>query len=374
MAAFTPSLSAATVFDTVDRVNQGEALTWAGEVEDQLVALTSGLVTAAVFTAGALTIPSTFAPGIVYDIDTLAVDSTITLPSAAAAAGKVLWFKRTVDSSYKVTVQRAGTDTIDGATMTGFAVLSQGDMAGLVAKAGKWVSVGVRIAPIVELVTTTEASRQLYPGTVALDFEIVGGGGGGGGINGIATSGSIGAGGGGQAGSESRGRLDTRALTAVGLTIGAAGAGGLAGANNGSTGGASELTWASGANKVTSGGGVGGRGADAATTATVNLGGSGGAPSTTGSMTAVSGLVQRAGEQGGPGIMPGVAAQTVTGNGGSTSMGSGAPATTTSGQGAAATGYGGGGEGAKSTANDTTNYAGGAGTQGAIRLIHHILR
>jgi len=121
MAAFTPSLSAATVFDTADRVNQGEALTWAGEVEDQLVALTSGLVTAAVFTAGALTIPSTFAPGIVYDIDTLAVDSTITLPSAAAAAGKVLWFKRTVDSSYKVTVQRAGTDTIDGATMTGFA-------------------------------------------------------------------------------------------------------------------------------------------------------------------------------------------------------------------------------------------------------------
>ena len=43
-------------------------------------------------------------------------------------------------------------------------------------------------------------------------------------------------------------------------------------------------------------------------------------------------------------------------------------------QGAAATGYGGGGEGAKSTANDTTNYAGGAGSPGAIRLIHHILR
>ena len=54
--------------------------------------------------------------------------------------------------------------------------------------------------------------------------------------------------------------------------------------------------------------------------------------------------------------------------------GAGAPATTTSGQGAAATGYGGGGEGAKSTANDTTNYAGGAGSPGAIRLIHHILR
>lgn len=370
MAAFTPSLPAATVFDTAAPVNQGEALTYMSEVEAQLVALTSGLVTSV---TGSLTVPATFPPGIVYDIDALTADATITLPSAAAAAGKVLWLKRTVDSSYKATVQKAGSDTIDG-WATGFALLSQGDQAGLVAKAGKWVSVGVRIAPIPELVTTTEASRQLYPGTVALDFEIVGGGGGGGGIDGTGTSGATGAGGGGEAGCESRGRLDTRALTAVGLTIGAAGAGGLAGANNGSTGGTSELTWSGGANKVSSAGGVGGRGGTATTTATINLGGGGATPSTTGSMAAVSGLVQRSGEQGGPGIMPGVAAQTVTGNGGSTSMGSGAPATTTAGAGAAATGYGGGGEGAKATTNDTTNYAGGAGTQGAIRLIHHILR
>lgn len=382
MAQFTPTNSAATVYAPTSGgnprgANMGAAQTLTDEMEKELQRLSGAVINAITFTLNAFTIPDAYKPWSVFDVSTLAADSTITLPAAANNIGNVLVLKRTVASgTYKATVLCAGSDTIDG-WATGFPLLAQGDMVALFPKSGQWNAIAVRLSPYIEVVSATVSARTLFLGTTAIDFEVVGAGGQGGGIDGSGTASTSGAGGGGGSGAESRGRLDTRSLAAIGLVVGAAASGGslaAAGNNNGTDGGDSEITWSSGANKVTSGGGKGGKGGAAATTATINLGGNGGTAATTGSTALVSGLVQRNGEQGGPGIMPGVAAQTVTGKGGSTSVGAGAPSTSTTGAGAAAQGYGGGGEGAKAGTASATDYQGGAGTSGCIRLIHHFLR
>lgn len=382
MSQFTPTKTAAVVFAPTAAGNprgadMAEAQTLAMEQEAELQRLSGAVVNAITFAANAFTIPDGYKPGSVYDVSALAADSTITLPAAGNNVGNVLVLKRTVAAgTYKAIVQRAGADTIDG-WATGFPLLAQGDMVALFPKGGQWVAIAVRLAPYIELVTTTEAARTLLLGTVAIDFEMVGAGAQGGCVAGSSTSGATAAAGGGAYGAGQRGRLDTRSLTTIGLTVGVAASGvtlSAAGNNDGADGGDTELTWLSGSSKVTAPGGKGGKKASAATTASISLGGVGGVAATTGSMTLVSGLVSTNGEQGGPGIMPGVAAQTVTGRGGSGMMGTGAPSTSTTGNGAAGQGLGAGGEGAKAVTANNTSYQGGPGTSGGIRLTHHFLR
>ena len=191
-------------------------------------------------------------------------------------------------------------------------------------------------------------------GTNSVVVELVGAGGGGGGcaITGgaqVAMGAAAGAGGYGW-------KRVTASFSGVTVTVGAKGAGGTAGANNGTAGGSSSF----GALLSATGGalGIGGtaQGAPAAV-----FGGVGGIGS--------SGSLNATGGDGVASIAPSVTS-VVGGAGGSSFFGAGGrgASTTSGGVGGAASTPGSGGSGASNTASQGTGLAGGNGADGSVRV------
>lgn len=187
--------------------------------------------------------------------------------------------------------------------------------------------------------------------------EGVGGGGGGGGAAGAATQCGTGGGGGG-------GGYFRKTFTAANIgasatvTIGAAGAGGSVGNNNGVAGGNTTFVCAGTGSTLTGNGGALGQGcpATAANGIPVNSGAGG---------TATNGDINIAGGLGNyPSIQAFATGVAFSGAGGSSQFGLGGALTTNSNFGNNASGYGGGGSGGCVTTN--TNVSGGSGTAGVV--------
>lgn len=183
-------------------------------------------------------------------------------------------------------------------------------------------------------------------------IEAIGGGGGGGGAASTTISQVAPAQGGG-AGSYAKARYSPLASQTV--TIGAGGAGGVAGANNGTTGG--QTTFGA---IITCPGGIGGQGASAQTPPFF-FGANGGSSAAT---TTALGLILSAGAPGGMGI--GLTnADFIGGVGASSTFGGGAGPVSGTSPGIAATTKGAGGSGALS-ANNSVATAGGNGAGGLV--------
>lgn len=380
--------TAAEVFPTGTSPSLADAQTWLAEADAALTWLGGRILrlsTAVHTTSIALSADESDALGIdgatLVIVDTLTGNTTITLPFAdamvaAGGASAPVTFLRRDGSTNTLSVACQSGDTIDGVTAwTAFPLAKSGDRATIrAAEDDTWALVSAAIQPTRELVTVTEASRSVPAGARDVSVAHVGGSGGSGGADGTGTAQFNGGSGGGGGGAESRFILDVRTLSTLALTIGAAGAAGADTAGNGGDGGTTEVTWSGAANKVTSGGGEGGRGANAAN-GLITRGGAGGTPSTTGSMTLVRGLVQRAGQPGSHGIsMRDAGAQALGGAGGSSSYGgAGAEQVSAGSVGNAATGYGAGPGGSVATVATGANVAGRIGRQGVIELTWHWL-
>lgn len=189
-------------------------------------------------------------------------------------------------------------------------------------------------------------------GCRAFVLEGVGGGGGGGGIDGQGA-GTGGCGGGGGSGAHGfTGLISTSGITSATVTIGAAGTGGSAGSNSGAAGGST--IWADGTNTFTWGGGEAGTGLTAGATTLIREGARGG----------VGTNVYAGGERGSPLVR--IAFDTASAGGGG-AMGQGGYQAS-SGNGGNATGKGAGGGGGVNNDETATNYAGGDGTIGYMRV------
>ncbi len=200
-------------------------------------------------------------------------------------------------------------------------------------------------------VLTLGTSYTPPSGCNGIDVELIGAGAGGGGAS--STSSEASAGGGGAAGSYARKYFANPGSSALTYAIGAAGAAGVAAAGTGGTGG--DTTFAVGVTTVTAKGGLGGVGQAHGTTLAAVLGGAG--------VVATSGDVNGCGAPGEHGTrLSGTVA--VSGNGGSTRVGSGGTSRITEGVGNDGVGYGAGGGGAVSLG--ASDRAGGAGTAGLI--------
>jgi len=204
-------------------------------------------------------------------------------------------------------------------------------------------------------VKTSGTSITTGASTNTIRIRVQAGGGGGGG----AASNTASPAGGGGAGGYAEKTFAVSPSTAYTYAIGAAGAGGTAGNNNGSVGGNS--TFAVGATTVTASGGKGGIGsAGLASGGILVLGGAAAAVSTNGDLNA-------SGAPGGygTGMASGAAGSAASGAGGSCVFGAGGNSRNTQGTGAAGVGFGAGGSGGCSIANGG-NVAGGAGLAGVI--------
>jgi hypothetical protein len=206
------------------------------------------------------------------------------------------------------------------------------------------------------LSTTVKTSGTTFttgPNTTLIALRLqAGGGGGGGAATGVGTSAGAG---GGAAGGYAEKRFPVTPNTTYTYAIGAAGAGGAAGWNDGSAGG--NTTFAAGGVTVTANGGLGGKGASGSLSIISFLGGASPAISTNGD-------VNGGGEAGGIGLVLS-AALAVSGKGGSCLFGSGGNSINVEGDGTAGTGNGAGGSGGMQD-NAGTARAGGAGTAGIV--------
>ncbi len=219
---------------------------------------------------------------------------------------------------------------------------------------------------IMTLVTSTQAFTP-NASTKYIEYRAVGGGGGGGGV----TAGGAGTAAAAESGA-SAGYTEgictvatwIGAGTAATITIGAAGAGGAAGSNNGSAGGNTTIVANSGAGATlaTANGGGGGN-TNASSGAATAAGGNGAGG------TASGGTLNITGSNSGSGFTFAAGAASWSSEGGSTNMGRGGPINT-GGPGSAGTGYGSGGGGGVCQAS--TNRAGGAGTVGAVLVIEYL--
>lgn len=234
------------------------------------------------------------------------------------------------------------------------------------AGSGAWRCVGYQPgqqAPaghtLIGITTHTSGGGSYTPATSAkaLYVELVGGGGGAGGVDGQGAGTAAASGGGGGAGYCAL-WIDAPFEASYSYTCGAAGAGGVAGANNGSAGGAS--IFAGGAIAMSAGGG----GAGSGVTAADSVGGTPGAGGTSsgGDINLTGGV--------------GPYGRVYAGNYASLSLG-GAAAGPIGGQqriyiyantGNAGNSYGGGGGPVIVDASVTNNYAGGAGAVGVVRI------
>lgn len=194
-------------------------------------------------------------------------------------------------------------------------------------------------------------------GTVSIVAEALGAGGGGGGINAVTASTGTGGGGGGS-GALATGRI-TSNFSGTTVTVGAAGAGGVAGSNNGTNGGTTSF-----GSVLNAGGGVGGTAGVASGTVHIKDGGIGGATNGSASIAGFSG------QNGEPGML--IVSLAIGGSGGSSIYGGGGVETLISGAstpGNNASGFGAGGSGACGTIASAVARAGGNGTAG-ICLIY----
>ncbi len=286
----------------------------------------------------------------------------LTLPAANAAGGlpQRLTFARTDSSAGVVTIQRAGSDTIEGATSIALlpaerlTLMSDGGTGWRVMAAGTGALINIQVFSASGTYTPT-------PGMQSCIVHAVGGGGGGGGMS-NGTSQSSPAGGGASGGYAVVEFTAAEIGASRAVTIGAAGAGGAAGANNGGSGGTTSL----GA-LLTVPGGLGGSGSGGSAGTVLRAGGSGGAaPSNSGGVV----LYASPGQPGGPGIGtadgllggPG-APSPLTGGGGGAWTGINAPGNAASGPGAAGSGACGG--------VSAGSLAGGAGAAGRIIILEY---
>lgn len=207
---------------------------------------------------------------------------------------------------------------------------------------------------IARQILTSGTSFTVSSETRKIKYHVVGGGGGGAGAADAAAAETV-VGSGGSSGAEAWGLFDVTPGASYSYTIGAAGAGGAAGDNDGTAGGNTTLTV--GGTTVTAPGGPGAANIASGTSITIA-----GAP--TGAATATNGDINRGGEAGGPSTrLSGTVGY--SGYGGSSTVGSGGAALSGQGNGENATGYGAGGSGGLSE-NGGTSASGGNGTQGVI--------
>lgn len=209
-------------------------------------------------------------------------------------------------------------------------------------------------------------SSGTYTPTASMKYcivECIGGGGGGAGVTSSSTSFYVGGGGGG--GGYARIVLTAASIGASkAVTIGAAGTGGLAGTNNGGTGGATSL-----GTLCVAGGGLGGISSTALGVSAAVLGGNGG--------SGTVGDFFTTGTIGGYGIASSSDSSTISGCGGSTFFGGAGNCVIvvqSSGSiaGNNATSYGGGGSGAVANSINTSPKAGGNGFAGIVIITEYI--
>jgi hypothetical protein len=198
----------------------------------------------------------------------------------------------------------------------------------------------------------TSGTAQTYTrpaGITSILVEVVGGGGGGGGV--AATGSGTAFAGGGGAGGYAR-LWVASASASYTYTVGSGGAGGTAGANNGTTGGTTTFS----ASSLQATGGTGGQGVSASTGAQITNGGTGG--------IGTNGNINSSGGCGIFGVGFAASAAGYSGSGGDTIYGGGAQGTQSAAAGANAGNYGSGGAGAGT--GTVTNRAGGNGSAGLI--------
>lgn len=264
---------------------------------------------------------------------TVAAAATITLPAANAAGGRPmrLLFARLDATANTVTIQRAGSDAIEGQnTIT----LPVGARMQLVSDGVSSWRIGGVAGPQARMQAFTAGGTFTVPaGVYRVRVTCTGGGGGG------AGSGTGNAGGGGGAGGTAIGWYDVTPNQAITVTIGAAGTAGISGGGTGGNGGTSSF----GA-LLSAGGGSGG---------TVGASAGGGGAGTGGTLNIDGG----AGHDG-----TGNVSSTVGGSGGASFWGGGGRAGAGgSGGGQAGTAFGSGGGGSYGSAG-----AGGAGRAGVV--------
>lgn len=230
---------------------------------------------------------------------------------------------------------------------------------GLAFSGGNLTATGTGTSAITRVGVRAFVASGTYTPTAGMKYciaECVGGGGGGGGAAG--TTGQTFAAGGGGSGGYSR-RYLTAADVGVGqtVTIGAAGNGGAAGANNGSAGGTTSFGALCSAN--------GGAGGTYGSVANLGLGGAGGV------VAGAIGDLTAFGAPGGGGFYNGAtAAITIPGGaGGSSVFGGGAPGT--AGAGSIAGAFGSGGSGAFAVSG-TGTFGGGNGSAGVVIITEFI--
>jgi hypothetical protein len=189
---------------------------------------------------------------------------TLTLPAANAAGGAPLYFLlvRTDTTANAVTVQRAGSDLVDG--VTSFALPAGGRVGIRSDGAATWRFDSSRAACGRQVFTAT-GTFTVPPGIFVVKARAWGGGGGGGGA---ANSGAAGCGGG--AGAYREGAFAVTPGQTIAVTIGAGGAGGTSAGGNGGNGGTTSF----GA-LLTAGGGAGGFGSTSGLPAPGGTGGTG---------------------------------------------------------------------------------------------------
>lgn len=208
---------------------------------------------------------------------------------------------------------------------------------------------------LIRVVDINQGTTTFTPttGAKALYVECFGAGGGGGGVATAVTN--SGAAGGGGSGAYSASWL-TAISTSYACVVGALGAGGTAGANNGSVG--ADTTFDGGT--ITAKGGLGGIADTIAILHVGGLGGAGGAAGSGAGDTLFSGTPGEAG-------LALAAAQGVSGRGGNSPFGGGGNSLKTQSAGAAATGFGSGGSGGCAVSGGAS-VAGGNGADGLIRV------
>jgi len=221
-----------------------------------------------------------------------------------------------------------------------------------------WTTSGYTLKGITYLTSGTAATYTTPANVRAIYVECVGGGGGGGGVDGQGSGTGGGAGGG--AGGGYVAKLITSPSATYTYTIGAGGTGGAAGANGGTVGG--DTTFTDGTITLTATSGNGGGGITAsASNAYYNqaTGGDG-----------IGGDVGIGGQRGGA-RSRGTFVQYYGGYGGGSFFGQGGGGNAgTNASGGNGTNYGCGGGGGANDAT-TSNYAGGNGYQGVIRITEY---
>jgi len=214
------------------------------------------------------------------------------------------------------------------------------------------------LGAITYITTGTAATYTTPTNARALYVECVGGGAGGGGVDGQGAGTGVGGGGGSGAGYVAK--FITSPAASYTYTVGTGGAGGAAGANNGVDG--VNTTFVGGSVSLTAGGGNGGLALTASASNAHYAGSAGG--------TGSGGDIVIGGQRGGPRTR-GNFAQYFGGDGASSVFGMGGGSqggTNAAGEAGTMYGAGGGGGGVDGT---TSNYAGGAGYQGVIRITEY---